>query len=101
MTKTSKTLPALGDINARMATPFWFKGERHTFDATTIDLVNQAVALGAKPGDRLMSTFINNEMLIVPTGGGDRTTNGYWAEKVAFVENWKRLGVDSDAIAWL
>lgn len=97
----AKRLPALGDINARHATPFWVKGKRYTYDATTVDLVNQAAKLGLKPGDRLRAIFIDTEFLIVPNGGGDRTTNGWWAEKVSFVENWKRLGLDREEIAYL
>lgn len=93
--------PPLGNVNARMATPFWWNGTRYIFDGTTVDLARKVAALGAKPGDRFASVFRNSEKIVVPSGGGNRTPGGMWVESLAFVQNWKRLGISNDATAVL
>lgn len=78
-----KPLPALGNVNALSVRWFIVRGERHTFNSTTVDLARAAYAQGVRPGDTLSVNYGCGfqTYVMLPEGGGTRTPEGVWVDR--------------------
>lgn len=59
---------------------------RFEYNGTTLDLVLRALESGARLGDEITSAGIGKNLMgwkLVASGGGDRTPNGIWAERIS------------------
>ena len=83
---SKKPPPPLGTINGYIKTPLWANGQYGTFDGTTVGMAVSAHALGSRVGDTVTAWGMSYTM--VPDGGGDRTPDGVWMTKTAWLNAW-------------
>lgn len=58
---------------------------RFEFNSTPLDMVLRSLENGAKVGDILLARGIGqsiDQWKLVPKGGGDRTPDGIWVERI-------------------
>lgn len=76
-----------GDFSVYQRTPgYIMRGNvRFEYNSTTLDLVLRSLENGAKVGDILLTPGLGgavNRWKLIPSGGGDRTPGGAWAERI-------------------
>lgn len=78
------TLPALGNVNARIPSAAWLGGRRLAFDGTTLGLALAVSEAGGGPEDVVFANYGGQtphgaqRYVVTPSGGGDRTPGGIW-----------------------